>query len=127
MTEIAAWIAVSIFIVMIVFQSLLALGAPFGKIAWGGNHRILPLNLRIGSIISVGLFIIATATLLEKANLQITFNRPGLVNILVWFYVGLFSLSTFANIVSKSRLEQKIMIPVAATLTILCLIVAIDI
>ena len=35
-----------------VFQALLALGAPLGAFAWGGQHRVLPTRLRVGSAVS---------------------------------------------------------------------------
>ena len=38
---------------LVIFQTLLAFGAPFGKAAWGGQHdAVLPQKLRISSAIS---------------------------------------------------------------------------
>ena len=107
------------------FQILLALGAPLGKMAWGGKYSILPLQLRIGSLISAGLLILAIFIFLEKAKLLYIFNSNLLVNLLVWFFVVIFSSSSLGNILSESKLEKSIMMPIAITLMLLALIVAI--
>ena len=127
MTEIAAWIAISIFILMALFQFLLAFGAPIGKMAWGGNYEILPPKLRIGSFISAGIFILAIIIILENAKLYFIFNQPTIVNIFSWIFVAIFGLSTIGNMVSKNRLEKMVMTPVALVLTILCFIVAVGV
>jgi hypothetical protein len=41
-----------------------------------------------------------------------------------WILVGLLMIGTLLNLASRSRLERLIQTPVAAILTILCLIVA---
>jgi hypothetical protein len=47
---IAAGVAVGLLVVVAVFQLALALGAPFGKAAWGGAHDgVLPPRLRAAS------------------------------------------------------------------------------
>ena len=38
-----------------VFQVALIAGAPLARFAWGGQHRVLPTRLRIGSAVSVAL------------------------------------------------------------------------
>lgn len=47
---IATLLAVFILSLLSLFQLSLALGAPMGKFAWGGKYKVLPRNLRIGSI-----------------------------------------------------------------------------
>lgn len=125
--KLAAWLAVFIFACMAIFQLLLAFSAPYGNLAWGGKYKKLPINLRIGSFLSALLFIIATISLLEKATIVKIINQPIITDILVWFFVVLFGLSTFGNIVSKSKMEKRIMTPIALTLFLLCLIVGIGI
>ncbi|UOY02949.1 hypothetical protein [Blastococcus sp. PRF04-17] len=39
-----------------VFQIGLVLGRPWGRLAWGGGHRVLPTGYRIGSAISVVIY-----------------------------------------------------------------------
>lgn len=49
-----------------VFQILLALGLPLGRAAWGGYHETLPAVLRVGSLVSAGLYITPVALLLTS-------------------------------------------------------------
>jgi hypothetical protein len=112
---------------MMIFQLLLAVGLPLGNMAWGGNHRILPLKLRISSLLSAGLFILAAVVFLQKAKIISVFTWDLGVNILAWFFVLLFGLSILGNLKSNSGLEKKIMTPVAITLTVLCLILTLEI
>ena len=74
MTSHVIWIAVSLFLGMMIFQLLLAVGLPLGNMAWGGNHRILPLKLRISSLLSAGLFILAAVVFLQKAKIISVFT-----------------------------------------------------
>ena len=127
MTSHVIWIAVSLFLGMMIFQLLLAVGLPLGNMAWGGNHRILPLKLRISSLLSAGLFILAAVVFLQKAKIISVFNWDLGVNILAWFFVVLFGLSILGNLTSNSGLEKKIMTPIAITLTVLCLILTLEI
>jgi hypothetical protein len=123
--EAAAILCVIIFFSMSIFQLLLVFGAPFGKLAWGGKYKILPLSLRIGSFISALIFVFGGIIMLEKVNLISVLNSPVFVSILIWFFAILFGLSSLGNIMSKSRLEKRIMTPVALIIFFLCLIIAI--
>ena len=50
----AAAIALTVILALLaVFQLALVLGAPLGRFAWGGTHRVLPARLRIGSAVSI--------------------------------------------------------------------------
>lgn len=53
------------------FQIALALGAPIGQAAWGGNHHgQLPPGLRVGSAIVVGIYILAALVVMGRAGVQ---------------------------------------------------------
>lgn len=47
-----------------VFQIALAAGAPWGRLAWGGAYEVLPAKLRIGSLVSVLIHVLAVLSLL---------------------------------------------------------------
>ena len=66
MVRLSAYVLIAIFSAMIIFQLLLALGAPLGQAAWGGEYTVLPAQLRIGSAISSGIFALAILVVLEK-------------------------------------------------------------
>ncbi len=124
-TEIAAWIVVIGFFGLMCFQILLALGFPLGQAVWGGKHIKLPPRLRIASLFSAGVSVIASLFVLEKADILSVFNSSTVVTIGVWILVSFLGLNTLGNFASKSKLEKRVMTPVSFTLGLLCLIVAI--
>lgn len=72
----AAWIGVFGFFGMGIFQFLLALGFPYGKLAWGGFHEKLPISLRFGSAIAVLIYGYGIIVLLESAQIIQLLNKP---------------------------------------------------
>ena len=52
-----------------VFQVALALGAPLGRFAWGGQHRVLPAGLRVGSLVSIVVYAVIVVLALDKVGL----------------------------------------------------------
>ncbi len=63
-----ALLSVAILCGLSVFQASLALGAPFGHFAWGGKHKVLPKNLRIGSLVSILVYLFMSIVLLSKSG-----------------------------------------------------------
>jgi len=121
----AAWIACVELIGLACFQLLLVCGAPLGHLAWGGGHTRLPAGLRVASLGSVVICLMGAVCVLERAGVVIFFDRPGVVRGIVWALTVLFGLSIVGNLASKSAWEKRVMTPVAATLTLACLIVSI--
>ena len=123
-TQIAAILATIGFAGMMFFQLALAAGFPLGRMAWGGEHEILPARLRGGSVISAGIFVFASIAVLERAQLVEIIGNPTFVRYTVWFLSAFFTLGIVMNLISRSPIERKVMTPVAAILTALCYIVA---
>ena len=76
---VAAIVAVVLLAVVAVFQSALALGAPLGRAAWGGQHEgVLPTRFRVASGVA-GLVVYPLTILFVLASSgQITANWvPG--------------------------------------------------
>jgi len=119
----AAWIGVFGFLGMGIFQFLLALGYPYGKLAWGGFYEKLPVSLRIGSGIAILIYGYGTIVLLESALIIQLLNNPDLVEYSVWIFAALFGLSTIGNLQSKSELEKRVMTPIGILFCYLCIIV----
>ena len=71
------------------------------------------------------IFVIAALFVLEKADVFSVFNSPNVVTAGVWVLAGLSALSALGNFVSQSKWEKRIMAPIALTLSLLCIIVAI--
>lgn len=109
---------------LMIFQLLLLFGLPYGNMAWGGKYDVLPLKLRIGSLISAAVILYGIIVLLEKSAIVFLVNNQTILNISSWFFVILFGLSTLGNINSKSEKEKKIMTPLAIILTLSFLIVS---
>jgi hypothetical protein len=124
-TELAAWVAAIGFLGLMCFQILLALGFPYGRAAWGGKYIKLPSRLRIASLFSAGVSVVASLFVLEKADILSVFNSSTVVTIGVWILVSFLGLNTLGNFASKSKLEKRIMTPISLTIALLCLIVAI--
>ncbi|MBU1049140.1 hypothetical protein KKG90_03845 [Candidatus Bipolaricaulota bacterium] len=106
------------------FQVLLALGLPLGKAAWGGEHRVLPANLRWASLAAVFILALAIWMVLARANLMPPGADPQVVRILAWLFSGYFTLNIAMNLLSKSSFEKLIMTPTAAILVVCYVIVA---
>jgi len=122
---IAAIIAVVIFAGMSVFQLLLALGLPLGKLAYGGKYEKLPTNMRIMSLVAIGIFAMGSISVLERAGMITVFNIPIFTLVVVWVIAVYLAFNTLLNAVSKSKQEKLIMTPLSLILSICCFIVAI--
>jgi hypothetical protein len=105
------------------FQAGLAAGRPWGRLAWGGQHVVLPPRLRVGSAVSIGLYALIAAVVLTAAALLELVPR-GFAGVAIWVLVGYFSLGVLLNGISRSRPERAVMTPVVLVLTLCCLLVA---
>lgn len=125
MNEIIAWSLCVIFGLLAVFQAALASGAPLGHFAWGGQHRILPRHLRIGSVVSIATYGLFAVIALEKAGVIDLFGSQSFVDAATWVLVGYFALGILLNGLSRSKPERYTMTPLLILLTGLYLILAI--
>ncbi len=106
--EFAGIIAVGLLVVIAVFQIALALGAPYGKVAWGGAHDgVLPARLRGASAV-VGLLVYPTiiAVVLSASGLIDADLVPGDGAVTMWVLATILLLGAIANAVSRSRIER---------------------
>lgn len=124
MTRMTAVVASLGFGGMMVFQLLLAIGLPLGKLAWGGESETLSQGLRIGSLASAGVFLAASVLVLERAGIIRGFGRPKVARIGTWCLVVLFTLSALLNVLQGGMWEKRVMVPVALLLAVLSLVVA---
>ena len=114
----AAVVASVLLACLAVFQMLLAAGRPLGRLAWGGRHEVLPVSLRIGSVVSVVSYAVI-AWLLWRAVAQ-----PGDAGPWMWILTAFFGLGIVMNAASRSRSERLVMTPVVAALAACCLLIA---
>lgn len=106
-----------------VFQLALILGAPLGHLAWGGQHRVLPARLRVGSVVSIAVYAFIALVALDRAGLVQAF--PGQFSVVaMWVVFAYFVLGIAMNAISRSAPERWAMVPTAVALAVLSFLVA---
>ena len=106
-----------------VLQVALALGAPLGHFAWGGQHRVLPARLRIGSLVSILIYAVIALLAWERVR-AIDLLPNGVAEVGMWVVFAYFVLGIFMNAISRSKPERFTMVPVTLVLTALSFLVA---
>lgn len=105
------------------FQIALALGAPLGRFAWGGQHRVLPPRLRVGSAVSVLIYVLIDLIAWDRVG-AIAFFPAGFAEVAMWVIFAYFMLGILMNAVSRSKPERFTMVPVTIVLAVLSLFIA---
>ncbi|HVK39393.1 MAG TPA: hypothetical protein VNA88_12705 [Candidatus Kapabacteria bacterium] len=116
LARIFAILATLILSLVALLQVLLAAGAPLGRLAWGGEHRILPAKLRLGSVAAIPLLVLAAWAILARVDLVLPGTDVAIVPVGTWIFGGLFVLNTLGNLASKSQVERIVMTPLALIL-----------
>lgn len=113
----------AVFAALAVFQLALVFGAPLGRFAWGGQHRVLPTRLRIGSLVSIALYAAFVAVSWDRVGALALFP-DGFSQVAMWVIFGYSALGIVMNAVSRSRAERFTMVPVTIVLTALSFFLA---
>ncbi len=116
--EIAALVAAAVLAGVILLQALLAAGFPLGRAAWGGEHRVLPPRLRLGSVAAVFMLAVAGWVVLARAGLVRPGPEPVSVHAATWVSAVFFALNAVGNASSRSRVERWVMTPLATVLAL---------
>ncbi len=124
MTTLAAALVCGLLGAVAMFQALLTFGAPLGRFAWGGQHRVLPTPLRVGSALSIVVYALLAAVVLARADLVATGASDAVVRTAAWVVVGYFVIGIGINLASRSKSERAVMTPTVAVLCGLCVVVA---
>ena len=121
--------AIVIFVVVLgvlaVLLVALVCGAPWGTLAWGGQHRVLPTRLRIGSTIALMLYVAFAVVLLDRVD-RIDVLPESVAIVGTWAVFGFMTLSAIANALSRSKPERYTGTPAALALAATSLIVAVS-
>jgi hypothetical protein len=120
----AAVLAVLVLVALGVFQALLVAGRPLGRYAWGGQHEVLPRNLRIGSCVAILLYVVFALIILSRSGLYPVLTG-GWIRTAHWVLTVYLFSGVILNGISRSRPERLVMTPVTALLALLCLYVAV--
>ena len=120
----AGYALAALFLFLIVFQALLALGVDMPGAAWGSRHETLTPGLRAASLLAILILVFGMCVVFEKVGTVSIFRRPGFVNFTLWFFAAYFLLNTFMNAISPGEIEKYFMTPLALTISVLCMVVA---
>jgi hypothetical protein len=125
--ESAAIIAAVAIAVISLFQIGLALGAPWGAAAYGGNNPgVLPTRLRIISG-TAGILVypfIVVFVLDVGGFVETGLANGGSTKVWLWVLTGLFALGAISNFASRSKIERWWWAPVALVVAVCCGILA---
>lgn len=105
------------------FQLALVFGAPLGRFAWGGQHRVLPKRLRIGSAVSIIIYALIVVISWDRVGAVDVFPPP-FAEIATWVIFAYFVLGILMNAISRSKPERYTMVPVTLVLAVLSCLIA---
>lgn len=125
MVTVAGGVGLAAFTWLTVFQVALALGAPIGRLAWRGRHRVLPGRLRMASAASAGVTVLGAVTVGQAAGLGPDLLPAPVLRPLLIGFAALFGLSVIGNAVSDSRAERLHGVPVALAVVLSTAILAV--
>ncbi len=109
--QLFALLACALLAGLAIFQGALIGGAPLGRMAWGGQHRILPAKLRIGSGVAIAVYALLAYAALAKADLVPPLVNESFTSITMWVMTAYFALGVLMNGVSRSKPERLVMTP----------------
>ena len=102
-----------IFGVIATMTILVACGLPLGEYTMGGQHKVLPKNLRVAAVISVAIQIFAMIIILQAGGFIPLWFSLKVTKYICFFFAAYLSLNTIMNMISKSRKERFVMTPLS--------------
>ena len=102
-----------IFGVIATMTVLVACGLPLGEYTMGGQHKVLPKNLRVAAVISVAIQIFAMIIILQAGDFISLWFSFKVTKYICFFFAAYLSLNTIVNMISKSRKERFVMTPLS--------------
>jgi hypothetical protein len=122
---IALWVFIGVLAALAVFQVALIAGAPIGRLAWGGQHRVLPARLRVGSATSIVLYVLFVLIALDRVAV-IAIVPDAVTDVAMWVLAAYFALGIIMNGISRSVPERAVMTPVCVVLTAASVVLALS-
>jgi hypothetical protein len=118
-------VAATGFAALAVFQTALALGAPLGHAAWGGENADISTVQRYASAVAAVVYVAAALIVLCRGGV-IWHERSGaaLVRWGTWSLAAAMALGAVPNLLSQSRWENLLFGPLALALAVLSALVA---
>lgn len=106
-------IGASSFSIVIILSILIICGLPLGELTMGGQHRVFPKKLRIILVLQLVLQIFFVLNILQMGKfipLWFSHNTKKIIGIVMAVYL---SINTIMNLISKSKKEKYIMMPLS--------------
>ena len=113
-------------LIVFLFQIALAARMPWGHLAMGGRYPgKFPPNMRVGAVIQGALIAFLGVIVLSRAGVAF----PGLSNLsnfLIWVAIAISGISLVLNLITQSKWERILWVPVGLLMTVSSLVVAIN-
>jgi hypothetical protein len=126
LTLLAAVVALVLFAGLVVFQLALAVGAPWGRAAYGGQAPgVLPTRFRVSSVVAAVVWAGVALVVARQGGIPVWAPLPDAwLPVAVWTISGLLALAVILNAITRSRVERAIWLPVTLVLLAATLVVA---
>lgn len=123
LVQIAAILAITIFLALAIFQFLLFLGLPWGFLSYGGFYEgKLPWSLRLASLVAILIFLASSYFVSIQAGLVQDVPLASWAVPSLWVLIGFLAFNTVGNLTSKSKWERLVMTPLSL-IAVICLLV----
>jgi len=106
------------------FQISLIMGKPYGEYAWGGRHKVLPKNLRRGSLSSLFIYAFMALVTIEKSGIKDSFLSESFARSAMWFIFGYMVLGALTNAASRSKKERNVWTPILVVMSVITFLIA---
>ena len=109
---------------LVLFQVLLAAGAPWGRAAYGGQSAELPAYLRVASAVAAVVWSFVALLVLRRVGVIGWSPMPTRwLRAASWVVVVVMALATVLNAITPSAIERAIWFPVSALMLVGMLVV----
>jgi len=102
-----------LFLGIAVMTALVAAGLPLGEFTMGGQHKVLPKNMRIAAAVSVPIQLFAMVVILQAGGFIPLLFSSQITKYIIFFFAAYLSLNTIMNLSSMSKKERFVMTPLS--------------
>ena len=113
-------------LVIILFQIVMAMGAPWGHLAMGGRYPgKYPTGIRIVALVQAVVLALLALVVLIRARMILP-DLYQATGVAIWVVVGTNGISLVMNLITPSKWERILWAPVALVLAVCSLVVALQ-
>ena len=111
---------------VVLFQIVMAIGAPWGHLAMGGRYPgKYPTKIRVAALIQAVLLSLLAVVVLIRARLILP-DLYEATDIGIWVVVVIYAISLVMNLITPSKWEKILWVPVALILTVASMVIALS-